>query len=229
MEGLAQREASVVLVEELLSPELQEDLRKPIFSTVEARCHLLEKFGNLTLIIKGWVQELERTAAARKGGTRNQYQALVTTLLFLKRVMGLSPEVPEWEILIILGKPQMLNRVLETLQWQEEEGFRQEIGKKHLDPSRRRGAEILMALCTYLEQLIQGLRSAGPPAPFVYYHDEDDYKDEVSSYYSIQVDRAYALEDDEWRAPRLSYPCGLPGHLHSLAVCGEFWGMESGD
>ena len=90
----------MVLVEELLSQELQQDLPKPVFSTEEVWCHLLEKFGNLTLIIEGWVQELERTAVAQKGETRNRYQALVSALLFLKRVMGLSPEVPEWEILI---------------------------------------------------------------------------------------------------------------------------------
>ena len=60
-----------------------------------------------------------------------------------------------------MGKPRMLNWLLETLQQQDEEGFRQEMGKKHLDPSRRRGTEILVALCTYLEQLIQGLKSAG--------------------------------------------------------------------
>ena len=66
-----------------------------------------------------------------------------------------------------------------------------------------------MALCTYLEQRA--------------------HKDVVSSYYSIQEPRVYALEDDEWWELGLSYPCGLPGHLHSLAVCGEFWGMEPGD
>ena len=51
----------------------------------------------------------------------------------------------------------------------------------------------------------------------------------ASSYYNVQVARVDALEDDKWWAPGLSYPCGLPGHLHSLAVCGEFWGMEPGD
>ena len=63
LEGLAQREAAAVLVEELLSPELQQGLPKPVFSTEEVRCHLLEKFGNLTLIIEGWVLELEQAAA----------------------------------------------------------------------------------------------------------------------------------------------------------------------
>ena len=81
------------LTEELLSPELQRVLLKPVFTVDEVRHFLLEKFGNLTLIVEGWVLELEQAAAARQGGTRHRYHALVSALKLVKRVQALSPEV----------------------------------------------------------------------------------------------------------------------------------------
>ena len=65
LEGLTQREALQVFVEELLSPELQQGLPKPVFSLEEVRQYLLDKYGNLILIVEGWVLELKQGAAAR--------------------------------------------------------------------------------------------------------------------------------------------------------------------
>ena len=39
----------------------------------------------------------------------------------------------------------------------------------------------------------------------------------------------YAEEDDIWWAPGLTYPCGIPGHVHNLGVCEEFWMMSPMD
>ena len=85
---LPQRRAVEVMTEELLSPELQQGLPKPVFSVDEVQHFLLEKFGNLTLIVEGWVVELEQAAAARRGGTRHRYQALVSAL---KLIRGCRP------------------------------------------------------------------------------------------------------------------------------------------
>ena len=154
----------------------------------------------------------------------------MSALKLIKRVQALSPEVPEWEILVILAKPWIMSRIQETLQPQDVEGCRQELFKKQLRPSKGRGAESLQILCTYLVNMIQGLRDAGPPAPLTYQDDEDEqYEDIEHAYYNIQVPRAYVLEGDEWWAPGLSHPCGLPGHVHSLAVCPKFWCMTPMD
>ena len=102
--------------------------------------------------------------------------------------------------------------------------------KKRLRPSREGVAESLGVLCAYLVNMIQRLKNAGPPAPL---YQEDDHSgdcmDSEYEYYNIQVPRVCAIEDDEWWAPGLSYPCGLPGHVHSLAVCPEFWSMAPMD
>ena len=34
---------------------------------------------------------------------------------------------------------------------------------------------------------------------------------------------------DMWWAPGLTHPCGLLGHVHSLAFCEEFWSMSPMD
>ena len=73
----------------------------------------------------------------------------------------------------MLAKPRILNRLQETLQQQDVEGFRQELIRKSLSPPKGRGAESLGALCTYLEQRIQGLGEVGPPAPLSYQGKED--------------------------------------------------------
>ena len=111
------------------------------------------------------------------------------------------------------------------------EGCRQEIYKKQLRPSREGVAESLRALHAYLVNMIQGLKDAGPPAP-LYQEDEDDDEECVGpeyEYYNIPVPKVCAVDGDEWWAPGLSYPCGLPSHVHSLAVCPEFWGMTPMD
>ena len=118
---LPQRRAVEVFTKELLSPELQQGLPKPVFLVDEVRHFLLEKFGNLTIIVEGWVLELEQAAAARRGGTRHRYQALVSALNLVNRVQSLSPEVLEWEVLVILAKPWILCRIQETLQPQDVE------------------------------------------------------------------------------------------------------------
>ena len=86
-----------------------------MFSVDEVRSYLLEKFGNLTQIIEDWVLELEQAAAARRGGTRHRYSALVSALELIKRVQAMRPEVSEREILFTLAKPRILSRIQETL------------------------------------------------------------------------------------------------------------------
>ena len=114
------------------------------------------------------------------------------------------------------------------------EGCRQELVRKCFSPPKGRGAESLQVLCNYLVNMIQELRDAGPPAPLIYQGEEDDndemqYEDVEHIYYNIQEARAYALEGDEWWAPGLSYPCGIPGDVHSLAVCTEFGSLDPKD
>ena len=171
-----------VLVEELLSPEIQQGLSKPVFTIDEIRSYLLGKFGNLSRTIEVWVQKLEQAAAARLKGTRHRYDALVSALKLIKRVQALSPEVPEWEILVVLSRPRLLSRIQETLQPQDVEGCRQEIYKKQLRPSREGVAESLRTLRAYLVNMIQGLKDAGPPAP-LYQEDEDDDEECVDPEY----------------------------------------------
>ena len=89
-----------------------------------------------------------------------------------------------------------------------------------------------MVLRRYLECTIQVLRDDGPPAPMVYRYDGDkdpeaNCEDMLHVYYNIQ--ELYAEEDDFWWAPGLTYPCGIPGHIHSLGVCEEFWTMTPMD
>ena len=74
--------------------------------------------------------ELEQAAAARRGGTRHRYSALVSALKLIKRVQALRLEVSEGEILVTLAKPRILSRIQETLQPQDVEGCRQELFKK---------------------------------------------------------------------------------------------------
>ena len=62
--GLPQKRAVEILVEELLFPELQQGLPKPVFTVDEVCSYLLGKFGNLTRIIEDWVRELEQASAA---------------------------------------------------------------------------------------------------------------------------------------------------------------------
>ena len=155
----------------------------------------------------------------------------MSALKLIKRVQALSPEVPEWEILVVLSRPRLLSRIQETLQPLDLEGCQQEINRKQLRPSREGVAKSLRALRAYLVNMIQGLKDAGPPAP-LYQEDEDDDEECVGpeyEYYNIPVPKVCAVDGDEWWAPGLSYPCGLPGHMHSLAVCPEFWGMTPMD
>ena len=72
LDGLPQRMAVKMLTEELLAPEIQRRLPKPVFSVDEVRSHLLGEFGNLTRTIEDWVRRLELDAAARLGGTRHR-------------------------------------------------------------------------------------------------------------------------------------------------------------
>ena len=64
LNGLPQKKAVEVLVEELLAPEIQQGLPKPVFTTDEVRSYLLGKFGNLSRTIEDWVRKLEQAAAA---------------------------------------------------------------------------------------------------------------------------------------------------------------------
>lgn len=55
LEGLTQGEAVEVFVKELLSQSLQKDLPKPVSSVRKVGLYQLERFGNLTRIVEGWV------------------------------------------------------------------------------------------------------------------------------------------------------------------------------
>ena len=102
----------------------------------------------------------------------------------------------------------------ETLQRRDVEGSRQELIRGSLSPSRGTGSEGLRVLCSYLEQMSQGLRDAGPPAPLVYRHEdlvEEVVEEDVEHvYYRIQEPRVNAEEDNIWWVPGLIHPCGLP-------------------
>ena len=159
------------------------------------------------------IKELEAAAATCRGGTRYRFEALVAAVKFIRRVKSLSPEVPESELQAALASPKMLTRVQETLQHRDVEGNRQKMIRSGLSPSRGRGSEALKVLCSYLEHTILALRDAAA------------YEDVEHVYYCIQEPRLNAEGDDVWWAPGLTYPCGIPGHIHSLAVCEGFWTM----
>ena len=94
-----------------------------------------------------------------------------------------------------------------------------------LRPSIEGVAKSLAALSAYLVNMIQGLRDAGPPAPL--FKEDVDLDGEITEeflYYNIQVTRVCTLDNGEWWAPGLTYPCGLPGH-----VCPEFWSLTPMD
>ena len=55
LEGLTQGEAVEVFVKELLSQSLRKDLPKPVSSVRKVGLYQLERFGNLTRIVEGWV------------------------------------------------------------------------------------------------------------------------------------------------------------------------------
>ena len=114
-----------------------------------------------------------------------------------------------------------------TLQTQDTESFRLSLPGGSLSLSGRRGTESLDALRSLLDESTQTLVDNGPPVPLFFHY--DDYlvdlpdKDSEHHYYGIQQPRVCAEEDDHWWDPEISYPCGLPGHMHKLAFCQEFW------
>ena len=115
---------------------------------------------------------------------------------------------------------------MSTLHSQDAESFRESPGGG-LSPSTRRGKEILVGLRRFLRETERKIVDSGPPAPLYFHYtgylvDLPD-KDPEHHYYGIQQPRVCAVEDDYWWDPRLSYPCGLPGHVHELAFCQEFW------
>ena len=123
--------------------------------------------------------------------------------------------------------PRMIARVQGTLQYRDMEGYRLELLRSGLNPSKGRGSEALEVLRKYLEHMIQELKVAGPPAPMIYRYDNPEplCEDIEYSYYNIQEPQVYAKEDDVWWALGLIYPCGIPGQAHSIGVCTEFWTM----
>ena len=117
-------------------------------------------------------------------------------------------------------------RVLSTLQVQDSESFRDSRGG-NLSLSNRRGTETLAGLRRFLRDTAKKIAKSGSPVP-LYFHYTDYLvdvpdKDPEHHYYGIQQPRVCAEEDDMWWDPSLSYPCGLPGHVHELAFCQEFW------
>ena len=117
---------------------------------------------------------------------------------------------PENQLESLLSHPKILNRVLMTLQTQDIESFRVFPGG-NLRLSGRRSTETLAGFRRFLDETARDIVDSGPPAP-LFFH-----------YYGIQQLRVCAEEEDHWWDPEISYPCGLPGHVHELAFCQEFW------
>ena len=70
LDGLPQRIAVEMLTQELLDPEIQRRLPKPVFSVDEVRSYLLGEFGNLTQTIEDWRLELDAAACLDTGTTQ---------------------------------------------------------------------------------------------------------------------------------------------------------------
>ena len=115
---------------------------------------------------------------------------------------------------------------MSTLHSQDTESFRESPGG-NLSPPTGRGTETLAGFLRFLKETAKEIVDSGPPAPLYFHYTgylvDLPYKDPEHYYYGIQQPRVCAEEDDHWWDPRLSYPCGLPGHVHELAFCQEFW------
>ena len=120
-----------------------------------------------------------------------------------------------------------------TIQTQDIDLFRSSLPGGSLSLSGRRGTESLAALRSFLDKSVRMMRDSGPPAPLFYHYDEYladvPDKDPEHHYYGIQEPRVCAEEDDHCWKPDISYPCGPPGHVHSLAFCQEFWSLTPMD
>ena len=194
---------------------------------------LLDKFGGIQKTLDKWVSQLEQTAQTRHRGNRSRLEALEAASELIERFTAIAPTVPENQLESLLSHPQIMNWIVMTLQTQDTEFFRLSLPGGSLSLSGRRGTENLDAHRSFLDESIRTLVDNGPPVPLFYHY--DDYlvdlpdKDPEHHYYGIQQQRVCAEEDDHWWEPEISYPCGLPGHVHKLAFCQEFWSMTPMD
>ena len=226
LHGLMETEAYTVLTEELLTNAVRRKIPPHVKRISQVYRFLIEEFGGASSTLETWVTRLEVSARIRPRGNRARLEAIEAALKLCERFMNLAPTVPKKHLEALLSNPRILARILSTLQEQDSDLFRDSLGK-NCSPSIRRGTETLGSLRKFLKETATSIAESGPPVP-LYYHYTDylvdvPEKDPEHHYYGIQQPRVCAEEDDRWWDPSLTYPCGLPGHVHELAFCQEFW------
>ena len=230
LRNLMENEAYTVLTRELLTKDVQHAMPDYVKTTQQVYRFLLDKFGGMQITLEKWVSQLEQTARIRHRGNRSRLEALEAASQLMERVTAIAPTLPEKQLESLLSHPQTMNRILMTLQTQDIDLFRSSLPRGSLSLSRRRDTESLAALRSFPGESIWILRDSRPPVPLFYHYDEYlvdvPDKDLEHQYYEIQEPRVCAEEDDLWWEPNLSHPCGLPGQVHNLAFCQEFWAMS---
>ena len=208
-------EAYTVLTQELLTNHVWRKIPFHVTTTSQVYTFLIEEFGGVQSTLEKWVTQLEHTAQNRHRGNRARLEAIEAASKFFERFLSLAPTVPRKQLETLLSSPKILVRVLSTYQIQDTESFRDSpVG--NLSLSTRRGTETLVGLRRFLRDTARKIAESGPPVP-LYFHYTDYLvdvpdKDPEHHYYGIQ--QLCAEEDDRWWDPSLSYPCGLPGHVH---------------
>ena len=136
---------------------------------------------------------LEQTTQTRHKGNRSRLEALEAASKLIERFTAIAPTVPENQLESLLSHPQMMNRILMTLQTQDIDLFKSSLPGESLSLSIRRGTEGLVALRSFLVESIRPMRDNEPPVPLFYPY--DDYlvdvpdKDPEHQYYGIQQPR----------------------------------------
>ena len=84
----------------------------------------------------------------------------------IERFIAIAPTVPENQLESLLSHPQILNRILMTLQTQDIESFRLSLPGGSLSLSSRRGTETLAGLRRFLDETSGHLWTVAPHFPY---------------------------------------------------------------
>ena len=155
LKALMEIEAYTVLTKELLTKKVGRDMPDHITTTSQVYKFLLEKFGGIQRSLEKWVTQLEQTAQTRHRGNRARLEAIEAASQLIKRFISIAPTVPENQLESLLSHPQILNRILMTLQTQDIESFRLSLPGGSLSLSGRRGTETLAGLQRFLDETIE--------------------------------------------------------------------------
>ena len=145
LKALMETEAYTVLTEEPLTREVQWAMPDYVKTTSQVYRLLLEKFGGIQKTFNKWVNLLEQTAQTRHRGNRTRLEALEAASKLIEKFTAIAPTVPENQLESLLSHPQMMHRILMTLQTQDADLFRSSLPGGSLSLSGRIGMESLVA------------------------------------------------------------------------------------